>query len=197
MPQPFPIHEIVSGYLRGHFLMDNGAGLAWYSSRRHALIPLDQRFHTPRSLHRALNSGRFETRVNADFAGVLEGCRTGGRAPRDGEWISRELLEIYKTLRGAGVAHSFETWVDGRLAGGVLGLTLGGAFIGESMFHSLTDASKVAMVRLVEHLRSRGFALFDAQIQNPHLARFGAFEIGEREYSRLLSRAVNLEASFD
>jgi leucyl/phenylalanyl-tRNA---protein transferase len=197
MSRQFPIHEIVSGYLQGHFLMDNGAGLAWYSSRRHALIPLDDRFHTPSSLRRALNSGRFEVRLNADFAGVVEGCRRGGRAPRDGEWISDELGEIYAALRRAGVAYSFETWLDGRLAGGVLGLALGGAFIGESMFHSVTDASKVALVRLVEHLRLRDFKLFDAQMQNPHLARFGAFEIGEREYARLLSRAVKLEASFD
>jgi leucyl/phenylalanyl-tRNA--protein transferase len=197
MSRQFPVDEIVSGYLQGHFLMDNGAGLAWYSSRRHALIPLDERFHTPHSLRRALNSGRFEVRLNADFAGVIEGCRSGGRAPRDGEWISEELGQIYTALHRAGVVHSFETWVDGRLAGGVLGLALGGAFIGESMFHRVTDASKVALVRLVEHLRSRGFKLFDAQIQNPHLARFGAFEVGEREYARLLSRAVKLEANFD
>lgn len=191
------VEEIVSGYLQGHFLMDNGAGLAWYSSRRHALIPLDDRFHTPRSLRRTLNSGRFEVRLNADFAGVLRGCRSGGRVPRDGQWISDELSEIYQTLRLAGVAHSYETWFDGRLAGGVLGLALGGAFIGESMFHDVTDASKVAIVRLVDHLRLRGFALFDAQIQNPHLARFGSFEIGERDYARLLAQAVDLEARFD
>jgi leucyl/phenylalanyl-tRNA---protein transferase len=197
MPSRFPISEIVSGYRQGYFLMDNGAGLAWYSSGRHALIPLDQRFHTPRSLRRALNSGRFETRLNADFPGVIEGCRKGGRATRDGEWISDELQDIYLELRHAGVAHSFETWVDGRLGGGVLGLALGGAFIGESMFHSVTDASKVAMVNLVDHLRSRGFALFDAQVQNPHLARFGAFEVNEREYARLLPQAVKLEARFD
>jgi leucyl/phenylalanyl-tRNA---protein transferase len=197
MPSRFPIAEIVSGYLQGHFLMDNGAGLAWYSSRRHALIPLDQRFHTPRSLRRALNSGRFEVRINADFPGVIEGCRTGGRAGRDGEWISSELQEIYLELRHAGVAHSFETWLDGRLAGGVLGLSLGGAFIGESMFHQVTDASKVAMVKLVDHLHTRGFTLFDAQVQNPHLARFGAFGIGEREYTRLLAQAVKLEVRFD
>jgi leucyl/phenylalanyl-tRNA---protein transferase len=197
MPSRFPISEIVSGYRQGHFLMDNGAGLAWYSSRRHALIPLDQRFHTPRSLRRALNSGRFETRLNADFPGVVEGCRTGGRATRDGEWISDELQEIYVELRHVGVAHSFETWADGRLVGGVLGLALGGAFIGESMFHSVTDASKVAMVNLVNHLRSRGFTLFDAQVQNPHLSRFGAFEVGEREYARSLSQAVKLEVRFD
>jgi leucyl/phenylalanyl-tRNA---protein transferase len=197
MPSRFPIAEIVSGYLQGQFLMDNGAGLAWYSSRRHALIPLNDRFHTPRSLRRALNSGRFGVRVNTDFPGVLEGCRSGGRATRDGEWISDELQDIYLELRHAGVAHSFETWVDGRLAGGVLGLALGGAFIGESMFHNVTDASKVAMVNLVNHLQTRGFTLFDAQVQNPHLARFGAFGIGEREYTRLLAQAVKLEVSFD
>ena len=191
------IQEIVSGYLNGHFLMDNGAGLAWYSSRRHALIPLDDRFHTPRSLRRALNANRFEVRIDADFAGAIEGCRSGGRATRDGEWISDELSDIYLELHRAGVAHSYETWADGRLVGGVLGLALGGAFIGESMFHAVKDASKVALVSLVDHLRAQGFALFDAQIQNPHLARFGAFEVTEREYGRLLEKAVRLEARFD
>lgn len=197
MPAHLPIDEIVSGYLHGHFLMDNGAGLAWYSSRRHALVPLDGRFHRPRSLQRVLNAGRFEVRIDADFAGVIRGCRSGGRVMRDGEWISDELSQIYLELHRAGVAHSFETWTDGRLAGGVLGLALGGAFIGESMFHHVTDASKVALVRLVDHLRSRGFALFDAQIQNPHLARFGTYEVTEREYARLLVKAVKLEVRFE
>jgi leucyl/phenylalanyl-tRNA---protein transferase len=99
-------------------------------------------------------------------------------------------------LHTAGIAHSFETWFEGRLAGGILGIVIGSAFIGESMFFRVPEASKVAMVRLHEHLRARDFILFDAQIQNPHLERFGAYEIPEREYSRLLERAVNAPADF-
>lgn len=185
----FPVPEVLAGYAAGAFLMDNGDGLQWYTSRRRALVPLDERFHTPRSLKRAL--GTFEVRVDADFEGVVAGC-----ANRDETWISDELRGVYLALHAAGHAHSFETWQAGRLAGGVLGITLGGAFIGESMFHQVTDASKVALARLVEHLRARGFALFDAQIQNPHLARFGTYEVGEREYARRLQHARQLPARF-
>lgn len=173
--------------------MDNGDGLGWYRSKVHALIPLDGRFHIPKSLRRALNAGAFEVRINADFAGVLEGC---AHANRDLTWISDELQEIYLALHHAGIAHSFETWQQGRLAGGVLGLALGAAFIGESMFYSVPEASKVAMVRLVEHLRARGFELFDAQIQNPHLARFGAYEVREAQFLPLLEQARQKTARF-
>jgi leucyl/phenylalanyl-tRNA--protein transferase len=185
------VQGIVGLYAQGYFLMDNGDGLNWYSSRRHALIPLDQRFHVPRSLRRALNSNRYETRINADFAGVVRGC-----ADRAETWITPELELVYAELHLAGFAHSFESWVDGALAGGILGITVGAAFIGESMFYRVPEASKVAMVRLVEHLRLHGFALFDAQIQNPHLARFGAFELPEREYNSKLEIAAQRVARF-
>lgn len=172
--------------------MDNGDGLGWYRSRVHALIPLDSRFHVPKSLRRALNSGRFESRIDGDFTGVLEGC-----ASEHGEtWISEELKEIYQGLHRAGNAHSFETWVNGELAGGILGVAIGGAFIGESMFYRVPEASKVATVRLVEHLRARGFDLFDAQIQNPHLARFGAYEIQEQDFLKTLRAAVGKPRAF-
>ena len=182
---------IINAYSEGYFLMDNGDGLGWYSSRRHALIPLDERFHVPTSLRRALNSGRFETRINADFSGVVDGC-----AAREETWITPELKAIYLELHRAGVAHSFETWLDGELAAGILGIVIGAAFIGETMFFAVPEASKVAMVRLVEHLRDHNFQLFDAQIQNPHLARFGAYEIREREYKPLLEKAVRSKATF-
>ncbi len=185
------VSEIVQAYREGYFLMDNGDGLGWYSSRRHALIPLDERFHVPSSLRRALNSGRFETRINADFSGVVDGC-----AAREETWITSELKAIYLELNRTGFAYSFETWLDGELAAGILGIVIGAAFIGETMFFSVPEASKVAMVRLVEHLRDHKFQLFDAQIQNPHLARFGAFEIREREYKALLEKAVGSSIRF-
>ncbi|MBB6097943.1 leucyl/phenylalanyl-tRNA--protein transferase [Deinobacterium chartae] len=186
------VADLLEGYARGYFLMADDAGeLRWYSSRRHALIPLDERFHVPRSLRRALNSGRFEVRINADFEGVVRGC-----ASRAETWISVELMAIYRSLHRAGFAHSFETWSEGRLAGGVLGIALGGAFIGETMFYAVPEASKVAMVRLVEHLRARGFVLFDAQLTNAHLERFGAYEVPEAAYRRMLRAALEVEASF-
>ncbi|WP_027482450.1 leucyl/phenylalanyl-tRNA--protein transferase [Deinococcus pimensis] len=184
------VRELLAGYASGAFLMDNGDGLRWYSVRRRALVPLDERLHVPRSLRRA--TGRFEVRLDADFAGVVDGC-----ALREETWISPELRELYLLLHDAGHAHSFETWQEGRLAGGVLGIVVGGAFIGESMFHHVTDASKVALVELARHLRARGFTVFDAQIQNPHLARFGTYEVGEREYARLLADAVTRDVRFD
>ena len=187
----FRVAEILELYSQGYFLMDNGHGLDWYSSRRHALVPLDDRFHPPSSLRRALNSGRFETRIDQAFEEVVNGC-----AAREETWITPPLHEIYLELHRAGIAHSFETWHEGRLAGGILGIVIGAAFIGESMFFNVTEASKVAMVRLQQHLKARNFILFDAQIQNPHLERFGAYEVPEREYSRLLERAVTARADF-
>jgi leucyl/phenylalanyl-tRNA--protein transferase len=183
--------EIVRHYASGYFLMDNGEGLQWYSSRVHALIPLDERFHVPSSLRRALNNPRFETRINANFAGTVDGC-----AARAETWITSELREIYLELHRYGVAHSFETWVDNEPAGALLGLAIGGAFIGESMYFRVPEASKVAMVRLKEHLVSKGFTLFDAQIMNPHLARFGAYQLPEREFRKHLKAASSLEVSF-
>ena len=185
------VNGIVNLYAQGYFLMDNGNGLAWYSSRSHALIPLDDRFHTPRSLRRAVNSNRFEVSINADFAGVVCGC-----AARAETWITPELEQVYGVLHRAGFAHSFEAWCGGRLAGGILGISLGGAFIGESMFYRVPEASKVAMVCLVQHLRTKGFTLFDAQIQNPHLERFGAFEVSETEYADMLEHAVHQRVAF-
>lgn len=187
-PDPF-VSELVRGYASGAFLMDNGDGLRWYTSRRRALVPLDDRFHVPTSLRRALN--KFEVRVDAAFEAVVDGC-----ARREETWISDELRDIYARLHAAGVAHSFETWQDGELAGGVLGLAIGSAFIGESMFHARTNASKVALTRLVEHLRARGFTVFDAQLQNPHLARFGTFEVSEQAYLRMLRDALARSTTF-
>ena len=171
--------------------MDNGDGLRWYSSRVHALIPLDDRFHIPKSLRRALNNPRFTTRVNTAFERVVDGC-----AAREDTWITPELKAVYLELYRFGIAHSFETWVDSELAGAMLGLTIGGAFIGESMFYRVPEASKVAFALLKNHLESRGFALFDAQIMNPHLERFGAYELPEREFKKLLAVASQREVSF-
>ncbi len=181
----FDLDLVMRGYRQGYFLMaDQQTGaLRWYRSRERALIPLDDRFHCPRSLRRKFR--QFTVRRNQDFAGVVAGC-----ADRRETWISEELQHLYKQLHRAGHAHSWETWQDGVLAGGILGIIIGKAFIGESMFHRVTDASKVALVTLVQHLRQQEFQLFDAQLMNPHLARFGAYAISDREYRRLLAQAV-------
>ncbi|MGA7934602.1 MAG: leucyl/phenylalanyl-tRNA--protein transferase [Kovacikia sp.] len=188
----FDIPSIVQGYAQGYFLMadESGHNLGWYSSRQRTLIPLDDRFHYPRSLQRVLNQNRFTVAVNQDFAAVVEGC-----ASRETTWISEELKEIYWALHRAGWAHSFETWQGDQLAGGVLGLAIGAAFIGESMFYRIPEGSKVALVKLVESLRQGKFILFDAQMMNPHLQRFGAYTVNDSDYQKLLTQALQRQCS--
>lgn len=180
------IPSLIQGYAQGYFLMADEKGiLGWYSSSQRTLIPLDSRFHYPKSLRRVLNQQRFHVEVNRDFYAVVAGC-----ADRETTWISSELQEIYCQLYKAGWAYSFETWHKDQLAGGILGIVIGSAFIGESMFYRIPEGSKVAMVKLVERLRSQGFILFDAQMMNPHLERFGAYTIDEQNYNILLRRAL-------
>ena len=183
----YNLSSIVDGYAQGYFLLaeNDGSQLSWYSSRDRTLIPLDKRFRYPKSLRRVLNQNRFTVQIDRAFQAVVEGC-----ADRDSTWISTDLKRIYWELYQAGIAHSFETWQGDTLAGGILGISLGGAFIGESMFYQVSDGSKVAMVRLVEHLRKREFLLFDAQMMNPHLERFGAFVVDDKEYRKLLKAAL-------
>lgn len=187
----YDISAIIQGYAQGYFLMaDDIDGLGWFSSRDRTLIPLDERFHYPKSLRRVLNSERFTVAINRDFKAVVAGC-----ADRETTWISPELQKIYWELYQAGWAYSFETWQGEQLAGGILGIVIGGAFIGESMFYRITEGSKVAMVKLVEQLISRQFVLFDAQMMNPHLERFGAYRVNEKQYKSLLQQALQRPCS--
>lgn len=182
---------IENGYGQGYFLMGEGDRLEWYTSRRRALIPLDERFRYPKSLQRLLNQNRFQVAINRNFEAVVAGC-----AARPKTWITPRLQQLYYLLHATGWAVSFETWQGDELAGGILGIVIGGAFIGESMFYRIPDGSKVAMVKLVEHLRRRGFLLFDAQLQNPHLERFGAYVVSDREYRQLLAQAIRKPCQF-
>jgi leucyl/phenylalanyl-tRNA---protein transferase len=187
------IPSFIQGYARGYFLMADETGtLGWYSSRKRAIIPLNNQFRYPKSLRRVLNQERFSIAINRDFKSVVAGC-----AQRETTWISTELQEIYWALYKAGWAYSFETWQDDQLAGGILGIVIGGAFIGESMFYRIPEGSKVAMVKLVERLRQRGFLLFDAQMTNPHLERFGACTLNNQEYQVLLQQALQQQCSLE
>ncbi len=183
----FNVPAIVDQYANGYFLMadDDGTSLNWYASRERALIPLDHRFRYPRSLRRALNQNRFQVSINQAFEQVVQGC-----ADRETTWISPTLQQLYLALNQAGWAYSFEAWQGEELAGGILGIAIGGAFIGESMFYRIPEGSKVAMVKLVERLRARQFTLFDAQMTNPHLERFGSYIVSDEEYQPLLKRAI-------
>lgn len=185
------IQKIIQGYASGYFLMDEAGILGWYTAPQRTLIPLDYRFHYPRSLQRVLNRQQFHTAINQDFAGVVKGC-----ANREETWISTELIDIYFALHDAGWAHSFEAWEGDELAGGILGIAIRGIFIGESMFYRITNGSKVALVKLVEHLRQQEFMLFDAQLNNPHLSRFGSYTISNDHYQELLAQALQSSCQF-
>jgi leucyl/phenylalanyl-tRNA--protein transferase len=178
--------SIIQQYSSGSFLMADASGeLGWYQSKVHAVFPLQIPMQCSRSLAKLIRRGAFEIRVDCDFSGTVAGC-----AARKETWISEELRNVYQILNSDGVAHSFEAWDGHVLAGGILGITVGSAFIGESMFYSVPNASKFALVKCAEYLRFCGYSLFDAQIQNPHLARFGAQEIERARYIPLLQNAV-------
>lgn len=144
-----------------------------------------------KSLARVMRKGQYEVGVDGDFEGVVRAC-----AERDETWISAEIIAAYTRLHRAGKAHSVEAYREGELVGGLYGVTLGGAFMGESMFTRARDASKVCFVYLVRRLQERGYELLDCQIQNDHLASLGAKEIPACEYDRRLDRALRLERSF-
>lgn len=187
----YDVATIIQGYAQGYFLMaDENDVLGWYGSRDRTLIPLDQRFRYPKSLQRVLNQERFSVAINRNFKAVVAGC-----ANRESTWISPELKQIYWELYQTGWAYSFETWQGDELAGGILGIVIGGAFIGESMFYRIPEGSKVAMVKLVELLRKRRFVMFDAQTMNPHLERFGAYGVKDDEYMVLLDKALHRSCS--
>lgn len=188
----FDIPTIIEGYSKGYFLMAEEKQLSWYSSNQRTLIPLDEGFRYPKSLRRVINQERFSVAINQDFQGVCEGC-----ADRETTWISPELKQIYLALYQAGWAYSFETWQGDKLAGGILGIAIGGVFIGESMFFKIPEGSKVAMVKLVQHLRQRGYLLFDAQMQNPHLERFGSYTIKSSHYQALLRQGLKRNCRFN
>lgn len=192
-----PSELLVSAYSSGWFPMAVDEGeIRWYSPDPRGIIPLDA-FHVPARLARVIRSGRFRIEIDRDFPAVIRACAQADRKDEDpGTWIDSEILASYIALYRKGFAHSVEAWDGERLAGGLYGVALGGAFFGESMFHRVTDASKASLVALVERLRARGFTLLDIQWVTPHLERFGAVEIPRREYLERLQQALALDAAF-
>jgi leucyl/phenylalanyl-tRNA--protein transferase len=186
---------VLRAYRAGLFPMaESRAGdrLFWLDPEFRGILPLDG-FHLPKRLLRTLRSGRFTVSANRCFAEVIAGC--AAPAPgREDSWINPEIERLFVALYEAGHAHSVETWEHGELVGGLYGVSLGGAFFGESMFSRTTDASKVALVHLVARLRLGGFALLDTQFITEHLARFGTLEIPRAEYRRRLAAAVETPA---
>src|SRR5438034_7495464 len=185
---PLDPETLLSAYAQGAFPMaDRGGVIRWFTADPRGVFPLDHRFHVPRTLRQLVKQNRFDVRVDHDFEAIMRACMT---APRDreggGTWINEELIAAYLRLHELGFAHSVECWRGDELAGGLYGVSLGGAFFGESMFHRRPNASKIALVHLVDRLRDRGYELLDTQASTPHLRQFGCIEMPAREYLKML-----------
>ncbi len=192
MNEPFTKDLVLSAYSQGIFPMGHDDGtIRWYSPDPRCIFDFDK-FHVPRRLMRTYKSGKFEMKVNSAWKEVLKAC-----ADRESTWITDDIFRVYTQMHEAGFAHSVEAYYEGRLAGGLYGVSIGGAFMGESMFHNVTDASKISLIFLVERLQSRGFVLLDSQYMTDHLSTLGAVLISRQEYLRRLDRALYLNCRFD
>ncbi len=188
---------LLKAYSIGVFPMAESAsdpGLFWIEPEQRGLLPLAA-FHVPRRLARTIRARVFDIKTDTDFDGVIEGCARPAKG-RTKTWINQRIRSLYRELFDLGHCHTVEAWQDGRLAGGLYGIALGGAFFGESMFSAERDASKVALVNLVARLRVGGFTLLDIQFVTEHLRRFGAFELDRETYQRRLNEALPVKADF-
>ncbi|SIP98676.1 leucyl/phenylalanyl-tRNA--protein transferase [Rhizobium sp. RU20A] len=184
---------LLRAYSIGLFPMADSADdpeLFWVEPEIRGVIPLSD-FHVPRSLAKAMRKAPFDIRVNTAFADVLKGCASPAPG-RENTWINSKIVKLYSMLHRMGYAHSVEAFEDDTLVGGLYGVSLGGAFFGESMFSRATNASKICLVHLVERLRQRGFVLLDTQFTTEHLKTFGAIDVPKQRYEKMLARAVSM-----
>ena len=187
--------DLIYGYTNGIFPMADGDGtLYWYSPDPRAVIPLDT-YKPAKSLRPVLNKAQFEVRINTAFEQVMRHCALP-RTDDDSTWISDEIVTAYTELHRQGLAHSVETYLEGKLVGGLYGVALGAAFFGESMFYLVPNASKIAFHFLIETLRQQQFRLLDTQFINDNVRRFGAIEIPKRQYTGLLKTALGQDVRF-
>ena len=192
-----PTELLLKAYASGVFPMAESADdpeVFWVRPETRGVVPLDA-FHVPKSLRKVIRQNRFDVRVNADFAGVIDACAEE-RVERKSTWINAPIREAYIKLFEQGHCHSVEAWREGLLVGGLYGVKLGRAFFGESMFSRETDASKVCLAHLAERLRERGFVLLDTQFTTEHLKRFGAVDVPRGRYEKLLQEALKGNAVF-
>ena len=193
----FDARDLLDCYARGVFPMADAredSRVFLIDPERRGVIPL-QGFHVPRRLARTVRADLFDVRVNTAFHEVVLACAASGPGRME-TWINRPIEQLYLELHGIGHAHSVECWEDGELVGGLYGVSLMGAFFGESMFSRRRDASKVALVHLVARLIAGGYRLLDAQFMTEHLAQFGAREVARTEYRRRLAVALKVDADF-
>ncbi len=185
---------LLSAYAQGVFPMaDRDGSIRWFTADPRGLIPIE-RFHVPRTLRQVVRQKKLDVRFNYDFPATMRACMNA----RIGQtWISEPLIEAYVRLHQIGFAHSVECYLNNQLVGGLYGVSLGAAFFGESMFHTYPNASKIALVHLVEHLREREYELLDTQASTPHLAQFGCIEVSAEQYLRKLQAAIQKRCRFD
>ena len=187
--------DLIYGYMNGIFPMaDNDGTLYWYSPEPRAVIPIDT-YKPPKSLRPTINKKIFEVRISANFEAVMRNCASS-RKGDDETWISEEIIEAYCELHKMGLAFSVETYLDDKLVGGLYGVSIGGAFFGESMFYKVPDASKVAFHYLLEILKHQSYELLDTQFINENVKRFGAIEIPRQEYVKRLKQSLEKRCHF-
>lgn len=188
---------ILNAYAQGIFPMSDDANdpeVFWIRPQKRGIIPLEH-FYIPHSLAKKIRKSPFEIRFDSDFLGVIAGCAEAKKG-RETTWINQTIREVYNELFKLGYCHTVEAWKDEQLVGGLYGIALGRAFFGESMFSRMTDASKICLTALVEHLKARGFILLDTQFITAHLARLGAIEIPRKDYEKQLENALQGDAIF-
>jgi len=190
MANIIPPDALLGFYRDGLFPMAGPEGIRLFSPDPRGIIPIDG-FKVPHGMKKSLKDERWKVTIDTAFENVMLGC-----ADRDETWIDETIFLSYSLLHRQGHAHSVEVWRDGELAGGLYGVSIGAAFFGESMFHRVTGASKIALFWLVEILRSEGFKLLDTQWITPHLAGFGAIEVPRSDYLKMLAESITREATF-
>lgn len=191
MPEITP-ELLLNAYANGYFPMADGkksAEIGWYSPDPRGVLPLNG-FHLPKKLKKTVISTPFEVKTDHSFQKVMENC-SKPRTKQKSTWINKELVALYTELNQYGFAHSVECWLEGELVGGLYGVSLGGVFFGESMFSRANDASKIALVYLIEILRQAGYQMLDTQYVNDHLLQFGVMEISRADYLERLSRILS------
>lgn len=187
---------LLRAYAAGVFPMAESSDaddLFWVDPEMRGIIPLDE-FHIPKRLARTVRAAPYAVTFDRDFKGVIDACASE-QSGRGKTWINAPIKQLYTSLFEAGFAHSVECWQDEKLVGGLYGVALGGAFFGESMFHTARDASKIALVHLVARMKAGSYRLLDTQFVTDHLEQFGAIEVTRAEYQTLLAKAVPIEAA--